>query len=684
VSAPKLRPDLVFVEQTYRGEQSFIVKDPTTHKYFRFRPVETTVMRSLDGRPVEEAAAGLVEQGTKVTAAALEKFAAKLKLMGLCERTLEERSLMLMERLRADRRQRLKPPLFQGDLLRLRWSVGNPDALFNRWMPRFNFFFTRPGVALALAMFAIYFVVLALKWTDFTETLQRIFSFDFRTIVLMYVSFIFVAAIHELGHGFACKHFGGQVHEIGAMLLYFDLAFFCNVNDAWSFPERRARLWVSAAGSWIQLILAGAVGILCWVMPAGTLLSDLAMTTFAISGILTVILNLNPLIPLDGYYALMDYLEIANLRPRAFGYLGWFVKHHILGIEAPQPPADEREQRIFLCYGALAAVYSGLVLYAFAGIIYGWLDRALGALGVVLFIGGAWLMLRQPIREFGTAALLAARERMATLGSRRRFRLIWSAAAVLVIGALIPRPITVTGGFTAAPALSIPLTAPEDGMVDRVLVREGSRVTAGMPVIEIRNLPLERRAAASARLVDSLTALETRARALGRQDELGRLEAERAEEEARSSGMRAELATLRVRGAGSGIVMTQRPEELPGRWVKQGELMLTLGQPDSVELRIGLSGAGASQVRPGQPVRLIAHADPGVRVTARIASVSAAAGNPAAGSSAGSLEARVRAPAGAAWRPGMTGEASVTLRQSNLWGSLWWALRRRIRSDILL
>ena len=79
MSAPKLRPDLVFVEQSYRGEQSFIVKDPTTHKYFRFRPVEARVMRSLDGRPTEVAAASLTEQGTKVTATALENFAAKLK-----------------------------------------------------------------------------------------------------------------------------------------------------------------------------------------------------------------------------------------------------------------------------------------------------------------------------------------------------------------------------------------------------------------------------------------------------------------------------------------------------------------------------------------------------------------------------------------------------------------------------
>jgi multidrug efflux pump subunit AcrA (membrane-fusion protein) len=376
----------------------------------------------------------------------------------------------------------------------------------------------------------------------------------------------------------------------------------------------------------------------------------------------------------------MDYLEIANLRPRAFAYLGWFVKQHILGIEAPEPPADDRERRIFLWYGALAAVYSGFILYVFAGLVYGWMDRALGALGVLLFAVGAWLMLRKSIREFGTATLLALRQRTAVLRGRTPRRLLWSALAVVALGAIIPRPITVTGRFAAAPALSIQLTAPGTGMVDRVLVREGSRVAAGMPVIEIRNLPLERQAAASARLADSLAALAAQARALGQQDELGRLEGELAEEQARLTGMRTELATLRVRAIGNGVVMTERPEELAGRWVKQGEPMLLLGQPDSVELRISLRGAGAGEVRPGQPVRLIAYADPGSRLSARIAGLAAAADR----STDGSLEARVRSSAGPAWRPGMTGEASVTIRRSNLWGSLWWALRRRIRSDILL
>jgi putative peptide zinc metalloprotease protein len=677
MSAPTLRPDLVFVEQSYRGEQTYIVKDPTNHKYFRFRPIEALVMQSLDGRPVEEASAGLTAQGLKIGPAALEKFAGKLKAMGLCERSLEERSIMLMERLRADRRQRLKPPLFKGNILRIRWSVGDPDELLNRWVPRFGFLFTRAGVIAAGVMFALYFVVLGVKWPEYVQALHRLFSFDLGTVGLMYVAFLFVAAIHELGHGFACKHFGGQVHEIGAMLLYFDLAFFCNVNDAWGFPERRARLWVTAAGSWIQLILASVAGIVWWAMPPGSLLSNFAMATFVVAGILTVILNLNPLLPLDGYFALMDVLEVPNLRPRAFAYLGWAIKHRVLGMDVAEPPVDEREQRIFLWYGVLAAAYTGFILYVFAGLLYGWLDRALGALGVLLFAVGLWFMLRATIREYGSAAMLAARRQVARFRGQPAQRIGLVVAAIVLLGAIVPWPVTVTGRFAAAPALSIPLVAPEDGIVDRVLVREGTRVRVGAPLVEIRNLSLERRAAASQRTADSLTAREAQARALGRGDDIGRLEAERLAEATRLSGMRAELASLRLRAVWDGVVMTARPEELAGRWVEAGDRVLEVGQPDSVELRIALAGAGASRVRPGQSVELIPYADPGTRMRTRVGTVAAAG-------TAGSVQARVRMAGGGWLRPGMTGEASVTLRRSNMWGALWWAIRRRVRTDILL
>ena len=95
---PKLRRDLVFVEQTYRGEQSYILKDPESFKYYRFGPVEVRVMQALDGeRTSAEAAAALVAGGLRVSSAVVEKFANKLTAMGLCERTVGERSVLLLD-----------------------------------------------------------------------------------------------------------------------------------------------------------------------------------------------------------------------------------------------------------------------------------------------------------------------------------------------------------------------------------------------------------------------------------------------------------------------------------------------------------------------------------------------------------------------------------------------------------
>jgi hypothetical protein len=373
----------------------------------------------------------------------------------------------------------------------------------------------------------------------------------------------------------------------------------------------------------------------------------------------------------------MDVLEVPNLRPRAFAYLGWAIKHRLLGMDVAEPPVDEREQRIFLLYGVLAAAYTGFILYVFAGLVYGWLNRALGALGVLLFAVGFWFMLRATIREYGSATMLAARRQIARLRGQPVKRIGLVVGAIVLLGAIVPWPVTVTGRFAAAPALSIPLVAPEDGIVDRVLVREGTRVRVGAPLVEIRNLSLERRAAASQRITDSLAAREAQARALGRADDIGRLGAERLAEATRLSGMRAALASLRLRAVWDGVVMTARPQELAGRWVEAGDRVLEVGQPDSVELRIALVGGGASRVQPGQPVDLIPYADPGARIRSRVGTVAAAG-------SGGSVQARIRM-AGDGWlRPGMTGEASVTLRRSNVWGALWWAIRRRVRTDILL
>ena len=681
---PELRRDLVLVEQTYRGEQSFILKDPQSHKYFRFRPAEALVLQTLDGQhSAVEAAAVLAGEGLSVSAASVESFARRLHGMGLCERTLSERSVLQMERLRSQRQRRLGSGIgpFKGDLLRVRWSVGDPDAFLDRLLPHVRFFFTPLFLKISIALFAVYFLILAYKWPDFVATIVDFYNLDvaLTAYAVFWLSGTAIIVIHELGHALTCKYFGGQVHEIGAMLIYFQLAFFCNVNDAWTFQERRARLWVTAAGSWIQFVIASLAAIVWWAASPGTVWSYAAFAGVFTGGITTVFMNANPLIPLDGYYALSDYLEVPNLRKRAFAHIGWLAKRKLLRLDLPAPPADERERRVFLIYGGLALVYVTMVLTFFAATAFGWLNKWLGAVGIALFLAGAFLTLRQPVRGLLRNIKTSVRlHRAAVAGRLNKRRLMIGAIAVLVLGAVIPWRITLVAPFQVAPLLWIPHTAPDSGVVERVLVREGSQVAAGAPLLHIRNIPLERELAAVRRTKDSLAARSAQARGLGNPSELALLEARHAVEEARLVGLRERVEALRIRALGNGVVVTRRPEELTGSWVSNAEIVLLLGRSDSVEVRVALTGAGATLVRPGSPVRLLPEAMVDGPVSGVVTTVSVAA----RGSEI--QEARLRLPAAGAWRPGMTGRASIMLRRSNAWGALWWSIRRGIRSDILL
>jgi hypothetical protein len=142
--------------------------------------------------------------------------------------------------------------------------------------------------------------------------------------------------------------------------------------------------------------------------------------------------------------------------------------------------------------------------------------------------------------------------------------------------------------------------------------------------------------------------------------------------------MTVEQQALTVRALAAGVVVTRRPEELTGQWVSLGQGLMELGQPDSLEVRIALTGAGATRVRAGQRARLVFHAD-GRTIDARVTGVAQLS---SAGS--GTVEARIGMGGPARWRPGMTGEASVTIRESNVWGSIWWGIRKRVRTDLLL
>ena len=215
-----------------------------------------------------------------------------------------------MERLRAQRRQRLGRGLFQGDIFRMRWSMGDPDQFMDRTMPYLRWMFTRGFlVASVVALRGLLPRHRGSSGRSSRGAFGDLYHFSYSAweLFVLWLTGIVIIVIHELGHGYTCKYFGGEVHEIGAMLLYFEPAFFCNVNDAWTFPELRARLWVTAAGSWIQMVVGQPRRDRLVGRDARTPWSPhVALGAVLIGGVTTVVMNANPLIPLDGYFALSD------------------------------------------------------------------------------------------------------------------------------------------------------------------------------------------------------------------------------------------------------------------------------------------------------------------------------------------------------------------------------------------
>ena len=683
--APCLREDISIIQQVYRGETSFVVKDLAAGRYFRFGAAEVRVLRAFDGeRTPDEIAAALAGEGMRVSPHAVESFARTMANAGFLERALEERTTLQMERLRAERHVRRRPALFRGELLRMRWSFGDPDGMLTRTLPYVDWMFGRTFVLASLVVFVLYGALLGARWDEFGAALASTYSL--RTITLTsVVVFWFTAAmvilIHELGHAYACKHFGGEVRELGFMLLYFQPAFYCNVSDAWSFPERRARLWVTAAGGWIQLVVASVAAIVWWAAAPNTLIADIAVAAMLVGGATTLLTNANPLLPLDGYFALTDWMEIPNLRLRAFAHFRWWMQRTLLRLDVPEPPATARERRVFMIYGGLATVYTTLVLGLLALLLIGWSRDLFGAIGGVVTGATLLVLLRTRIAEWGRSVVLVLRARRDGLRKLGRpARIAGIVAALLLL--FVPWTLTSPGEFVVGPLAARVVSARDDGVVAQTFVREGMRVDAGSPLLRLVNYDVERQILATTRTLDSLALAESAARSAGHSGDASRLGAERAEAAAALAALDRRAAALVVRATSSGVVTTPHVEELAGRRVAAGDTMLALASIDSVEVRIALAGAGATRVRAGQVVHAISFADLGAPWTANVAEVSTVGMTGAGGG--GAVEARVRRVSADAWRPGTRGEASVELGRSNVLGALWWNARQLVRTDLLL
>src|SRR5207253_3145845 len=222
-----------------------------------------------------------------------------------------------------------------------------------------RFFFTPLFLVLSAAIILGAVYVAFANWEDAVQNVSRLFQYSAIPLILLVVFLVITA--HEFAHGLTCKHFGGEVHELGFFLIYFQPALYCNVSDAWLFPEKSKRLWVGFAGPYFELFL-WALATFAWrLTDVETWINYVALIVMTTSGVKTLF-NFNPLIKLDGYYLLSDYLEIPNLRRRSFRYVGSVVEKLFGFGPDEEETLAPRERLIFSLYGTTALAGSFSIL----------------------------------------------------------------------------------------------------------------------------------------------------------------------------------------------------------------------------------------------------------------------------------------------------------------------------------
>src|SRR6266850_1202483 len=242
-SLPRFRSDLATSRQVTAEGVVFVIKDPIRDTFYRLPEEAYFIVENLNGQTPLAVVRQRTEEkfGAALPPAELDTFVNGLKAAGLLDTSENGGS-------KPRRARRI-----QGSPLYLRVRFFDPDRLFNYLVKRIRFFFRPLFMVLSASTILAAVVIAFTNWTEAVQNLPRLLQYSAIPLILLVVFLVITA--HEFAHGLTCKHFGGEVHELGFFLIYFQPALYCNVSEAWVFAEKSKRLWVGFAGAELELFL---------------------------------------------------------------------------------------------------------------------------------------------------------------------------------------------------------------------------------------------------------------------------------------------------------------------------------------------------------------------------------------------------------------------------------------------
>lgn len=549
----------------YRGKTWYVLQDHVTGQFQRFSPEAYQIIGLMDGRrtlqQIWDVACKRLGDGMPTQDEVIQ-LVAQLNRANVIQSDI----LPDIEELQVRRREQAQKKIIQQlkSPLSVRIPMMDPEGFLSSTMWLVKPFYSWFGLFLWLGIVLFGLTLSVVHWDALTENISdRVLAVE--NLLLIALVYPFVKVIHELGHAYAVKRWGGEVHEVGVMLLVLFPVPYVDASAATAFRNKYQRMLVGAIGIMVELMVA-AIAMMVWVLAEPGIVRAVAFNTMLIGGFSTLLFNGNPLLRFDAYYVLADFLEIPNLASRGNSQVAYLTKKYLYGVKKLTAPANSTSEGAWLaCYASAAYIYRLFVMVAIALFV----ASQYFVIGSLLAFWSIWATLLMPVLKTITKPvtdpeLKSKKGRVFTISA-----LI--IGTVLALIAILPVPYkTQTEGVLWVPQDAY-VRSQVSGFVESLEVPSGKPVVEGQLLLKISAPDLEAKVdVLKAQIAEAEIRLEASLR--------DRAASEILREELRFIQREYQRALERLKGvnlysSASGEFVVPDAHRILGRYVHRGELI---------------------------------------------------------------------------------------------------------------
>lgn len=685
----KFNPNLVVRDEVNEnGEPRKVIFVPEKVAMYYLDHTQWALYQLFDGeRSFAEVAQAYADQfGVAMSEQDVREFAFSSADSGLFYESAQDKNITLSQKLKEERQRRIKKKGKFSDLSHIIFQGWDPDR-FLAWVHEYlSFIYTPWFTALTVCLFGFMTYLWIVNWGQIGHDTWLYYTFtekSGRDLLEFWLLFLFMAFFHESAHGLTSKHYGASVHNMGFQLIYLAPAFAVEITELWARVGRRERLWAILAGVWIEMVFCAIATVIWWGTPSGTGVHEWAYKLMMITGIVVLIVNLNPLMKLDGYYALAEIVGISELKENSTAFVSGWTKKHLFGLPVDYDFVPTKRRLIYVPYALLSGIYSYLLLFAVSRFTFNIFHRFAGDWAVLPAGFVAWKIFNSRIRRFIAFTKTVYHHNrdkiMAAATPQRKI------AFALIAIALFTIPFfhkTAEALFVLEPVQRAVVRAQAPGFVEKVYVSENETVNAGGAIATLRNAQIEGESARSG--AELSVAQAGHARAQVSYVSLGAAESEVRRAQLVNTTIKNYEAQLSPSSPITGTVVTPRVRDLEGRYVAAGTLLAEIEDSHVLRARLYLPEYEIRDVTVGTPVSLRLRSS-WRSIEGRIDSVAIAPSELPPGlvekNNYVGLKpppfyvAEVRLTNPGSLRSGMSGEGKIVIRRQSLLGKMWTAGR---------